>query len=642
MNTTVNCVARTCLTVALAVSSFGQTITSLGVLPGGTMSEGQAVNADGTVVVGFGNATGSGAQIFRWTPSGGPQPLGFLPGGDYSYGHGVSFDGGVVSGRSESTNGDNAVRWTQAGGLQDLGVGPGGFDAVGYGTNGDGSVITGFVVSPSYPAGAMFRWTQASGTVALGHLPSGNWSLGYAVSADGSTIVGYSNYIVNNPLRKAVRWTQAGGVQDLGFTPGDNSAEAHAVNADGSIIAGYHQGSVPGHACRWVSGILENLGTLPGDSFSFARAISQDGQVVAGFGPSGAMIWTPTFGMEKLHDYLPQQGVNLTGWQLAECYGISADGKALVGTGFFNGQIRGWVVRNIPPVCGPRITAHPQSVIGCAGGQVSMFCDAFNIGGLHLPGFQWQKRQNDGEWNDLPNFTSPFGTIFSGTNSPMITVSNCGADAPGLYRCMVTGGCAPRASAAATVSLINVAPFFSVQPQDVYACPSDTVVYSAGPFSAGGQPYTFEWERETFANSGVYVFLSNGSTLGWDGNLPGRGAIVSGTSTGLLTIAPDLGNGRLLGPGHARHYRCVVSNPCGTAVSVGAGLKVWTSCTQADVNCDDVVTVSDIGSFVLLLTNRPAYEEQNPDCNPANGDLNDDGIVSVSDIGPFVSVLTGG
>lgn len=59
-----------------------------------------------------------------------------------------------------------------------------------------------------------------------------------------------------------------------------------------------------------------------------------------------------------------------------------------------------------------------------------------------------------------------------------------------------------------------------------------------------------------------------------------------------------------------------------------------------DMNCDGIVTVSDIGPFVLALTNPAAYGSQFPNCNVFNGDMNGDGIVSVSDIGPFVAALT--
>lgn len=61
-----------------------------------------------------------------------------------------------------------------------------------------------------------------------------------------------------------------------------------------------------------------------------------------------------------------------------------------------------------------------------------------------------------------------------------------------------------------------------------------------------------------------------------------------------------------------------------------------------DMNCDGVVTVSDIGGFVLALTNPAQYMLDFPDCDVNNADVSGDGSVTVSDIGPFVALLTGG
>lgn len=61
-----------------------------------------------------------------------------------------------------------------------------------------------------------------------------------------------------------------------------------------------------------------------------------------------------------------------------------------------------------------------------------------------------------------------------------------------------------------------------------------------------------------------------------------------------------------------------------------------------DLNCDGIVSVNDIGPFVLALTDPTAYESLFPDCGVSAGDINGDDQVSVGDIGPFVALLTGG
>lgn len=61
-----------------------------------------------------------------------------------------------------------------------------------------------------------------------------------------------------------------------------------------------------------------------------------------------------------------------------------------------------------------------------------------------------------------------------------------------------------------------------------------------------------------------------------------------------------------------------------------------------DMNCDGLVSVSDIGGFVLALTNPAEYLLQFPNCDISHGDVNQDTFVTVADIGPFVALLTGG
>ncbi|MGE3182849.1 MAG: DNRLRE domain-containing protein [Phycisphaerae bacterium] len=59
-----------------------------------------------------------------------------------------------------------------------------------------------------------------------------------------------------------------------------------------------------------------------------------------------------------------------------------------------------------------------------------------------------------------------------------------------------------------------------------------------------------------------------------------------------------------------------------------------------DMNCDGVVSVGDIGPFVLALTDPAGYALQFPTCDVLNGDINQDTLVSVGDIGAFVALLT--
>jgi len=145
-------------------------MVDLGFLPGGNVSEARGVNADGTVVVGFGTAAGiSSGEAFRWTQAGGMAGLGFLPGGSYSEANGVNADGTVVVGSSSASGTGPAFRWTQAGGMQSVqallaakGVSTTGWTLTSaQGVSADGQVIVGYGVDPS---GRTQAWIARLGT----------------------------------------------------------------------------------------------------------------------------------------------------------------------------------------------------------------------------------------------------------------------------------------------------------------------------------------------------------------------------------------------------------------------------------------------------------------------------------------------
>jgi hypothetical protein len=58
-----------------------------------------------------------------------------------------------------------------------------------------------------------------------------------------------------------------------------------------------------------------------------------------------------------------------------------------------------------------------------------------------------------------------------------------------------------------------------------------------------------------------------------------------------------------------------------------------------DVNCDGVVSFSDINPFVLAISNPGAWGQTYPTCNLLNADVNGDGTVDMGDINPFIALL---
>ena len=333
---------KSLLLVALSALSFSAPyahaeFTPLGDLPSGIFrSAANATNADGSVVVGFGERD-VGSEAFRWTATGGMVGLGDLPGGIFlSEAYGINADGSVVVGESSSAAGDEAFRWTAAGGIVGLGDLTGGFfNSRATAANADGSVVVGYGNSAS--GREAFRWTAAGGMVGLGDLAGSVFnSEANATNADGSVVVGFG---ISAAGFEAFRWTQAGGMVGLGDLPGGSFFSlATDTNADGSVVVGYGTNAAGDEAFRWTAaGGMVGLGDLAGGVFnSQANATNADGSVVVGYATSGAGFeafrWTDATGMQTVADWLSDNGVAVAaGFTMESANDISDDGMTIVG-----------------------------------------------------------------------------------------------------------------------------------------------------------------------------------------------------------------------------------------------------------------------------------------------------------------------
>jgi probable HAF family extracellular repeat protein len=332
------------------------------------------ISADGSVVVGGSYINGK-YEAFRWTQSGGMVSLGRLSSDDaFSEANGVSADGSVVVGNSVGINVYKAFRWTQSEGMVDLGGFPSSNDNEANGVSADGSVIVGKSARPNGSEAA--RWTQTEGIIGLGTLPSlfARFSEAKGVSADGSVIVGDDRW------QQAFRWTQSGGMVGLGYLTGDYRSEAKGVSADGSVIVGSSSNNDGVEAFRWTqeSGMV-GLGFLDSSNiYSEANGVSADGSVVVGysgtgsgfFGINNAFRWTQSSGMVNLKDQLTGFGLNLSGWQLVNAMGVSADGFTIVGNGINpSGQGEAWIANLSPePVPEPLTILGSMAAIAFAAG----------------------------------------------------------------------------------------------------------------------------------------------------------------------------------------------------------------------------------------------------------------------------------
>ncbi|MCW2922586.1 MAG: hypothetical protein JWL76_2460, partial [Thermoleophilia bacterium] len=278
-------------------------------------TSGQAVSADGSVVVGY--VQGNDHRAFRWTATDGSVDLGTL-GGVSATASGVSADGLIVVGRSQTNlvapDGQipgHAFRWTAGTGMVDLGT-LGGTHSSANAISANGGVIVGDAQTST--STRAFRWTSA-GMVNLGTIGNkGGFSAAYGVNGDGSVVVGESE---NGTRPHAFRWTQSGGMVDLGVlvTSSLDSSRANAVSGDGLVVAG--QSSIgntsQSHAFRWTAATgMVDLGTIAGRNSQayVANAVNATGSIIVGtsfaaFGSgdttSLAFRWTEATGLRDFN-----------------------------------------------------------------------------------------------------------------------------------------------------------------------------------------------------------------------------------------------------------------------------------------------------------------------------------------------------
>jgi probable HAF family extracellular repeat protein len=158
-----------------------------------------SVSDDGTTIAGSRYLTQTNLdEAFRWIPAEGLfEGLGDFPGGAFqSSAYDVSADGSVIVGYGNANNLNRAFRWTEAGGMVDIGQG------IAYGVSSDGNVVV----------GTGFRWTAATGMVELARLPGAVGLVAHGISPDGAVAVGAQDFRVSlSGFRsEASRWAEQG------------------------------------------------------------------------------------------------------------------------------------------------------------------------------------------------------------------------------------------------------------------------------------------------------------------------------------------------------------------------------------------------------------------------------------------------
>lgn len=349
--------------------------------------------------------------------------VGDLPGGAfYSYAYSLSADGSTVVGRSVSSDAPSsyeAFRWTAQAGITGLGdLGTAFLDSDAQAVSADGSVVAG-EATPDAGPGVAYRWTEATGLVALAD-SSGQMthSQAFAISDDGAVIVGVGSQPGPN---QAFRWTAATGIAGLGWLPSNiQDSFAFGTSGDGGIVCGISfSGDAFGvETFRWTPGSgLVGMGDVPGGAFyaiawdvsadggvicgaartsfgndelfvwteaggftlpdaghgasfgSSGEAVSADGSVVVGYGLGGAVMWDAARGLRRIDDVLAGFGADLTGWELHNASGVSADGRTIAGNGRNPaGDLEAWIARLPAPTAIPEAPADVRGAALAAAG----------------------------------------------------------------------------------------------------------------------------------------------------------------------------------------------------------------------------------------------------------------------------------
>jgi len=382
-----------------AFQAQNNSITDLGVLPGGDSSAASWVSANGLIT--GGSETGEfdpvfGFPIFHpvlWR-DGSLVDLGLLPGGGLGGLASAVNNHGQVVGIALNTVPDpcsifglptqaRAFLW-QDGVMQDLGT-LGGPDAAANLVNDHGQVagvshtneING---ANECPILRPFLWQNGT-MLDLGTL--GGTDFGISALNERGEVVGLSNLAGDQTFHPFL-WSK-GHMRDLGTLGGDDG-ETNWINNRGDIVG---KADLPGaapqahHAVLWKSGQMTDLGVLAGDACSNAYFVNSHGQVV-GTSETFAFCTPPI--LSGQHAFLWEDGgpmVDLNtlippGASLDLTYAVAINDK---------GEIAGF---GVPPGCAAQdhdFCGHAYLLIPCGVGEECVNTVMANSTATAIPSF---------------------------------------------------------------------------------------------------------------------------------------------------------------------------------------------------------------------------------------------------------------
>lgn len=209
----------------------------------GSVSSTWGMSANGNVIVGLGWLTAGTAHAVKWDATNGVVDLGSMISGSSSRANAVNADGSVIVGWQDEANGTrSAARWVN--GVESF-ITDGSGNNLGEagGVSANGNIVIGAGMPNPYV------WNTTSGVTYITHPNSSVFFRGGAtgISADGTTVVGYFRAFSAPPMSgEGFIWTAATGRVNLNdyavslgiATNGVTMALPLAISQDGKKIAG--------------------------------------------------------------------------------------------------------------------------------------------------------------------------------------------------------------------------------------------------------------------------------------------------------------------------------------------------------------------------------------------------------------------
>lgn len=384
-----------------------------------------------------------------------------------------------------------------------------------------------------------------------------------------------------------------------------NGSRATAIAADGRAIVGELLNPTPGvevSTFRWFPGsVMENLGSMAGNgvidySATVPTDVNENGLIIVGYARSSGGLAPRAFIWDEIGSF--QRLSTCAGATSPRATAITPDAARLVG--YSDANLAAWSWNGLTLSCQPfQFPVYPNTgaiVVSDVSADGQVACGYVN---QSLPQRQYAVRWfADRTFEEIDQDRAP--VAISGDGAVIVEARERWTAATGW-----------------------------------------TVIPSTFPFSFAGR------EMQDVSGNGTRV-------VGFDAEFIGgpRVALIWDEGVGSRRLQDVLINDYGLDlNGWTLEVATAISDDGKTIVGYGLNpqgrVEAWRAVlgflpeSFGDVNCDGLVSVSDIAPFVLLLTDPVAYANQFPACDPLRGDFNNNGFVSVSDIGGFVETLTG-